>query len=330
MATYQSSHTGAEIDAAVDAVSDKADKATTLAGYGILDDSDGRYYALYGGTRLNVSLSSTNRIDLNDYKDTGSYYCTASADSAYIDNRPTSGNNAFRMWVSSTTGTSATYRRQRFQNFGSPDIYERTINDSSVWSTWQLVQSNLANYASASDVTTLQGYFTNGVANSATSATTLANTRTIWGQNFNGSGNVSGEMTGVGNVTTSGNIYMNNYKYIYMKDSGGTNREVMFLSTTNNFHIGFGTAGAGITTFINGNHIYFRTGTSRATAFVATSDGKVGIGTETPSALLEVAGNASITGTLTLGGNPVAVVYSGSTAPSSSTGSNGDIYIQTT
>jgi len=41
------------------------------------------------------------------------------------------------------------------------------------------------------------------LSNSAT-ATALANTRTIWGQNFNGTANVSGALTGVTDITASG------------------------------------------------------------------------------------------------------------------------------
>ena len=40
----------------------------------------------------------------------------------------------------------------------------------------------------------------------ASSADTLTNTRTLWGQNFNGSANVSGNLTGVGNITLTGTV----------------------------------------------------------------------------------------------------------------------------
>lgn len=65
-------------------------------------------------------------------------------------------------------------------------------------------------------------------------------------------------------------------------------------------------------------------------AFTVLPNGNVGIGTTTPTAKLHVDGDAVITGGLSLGGQAVVSVFSGSTAPSSSTGSNGDIYIQTT
>ncbi len=64
-------------------------------------------------------------------------------------------------------------------------------------------------YAKVADVSTLQGYFTNGVANKAK---VLNTAHTIWGQSFNGSANVSGAMTGV--TSMDGLIYFdttNNY-----------------------------------------------------------------------------------------------------------------------
>ena len=46
------------------------------------------------------------------------------------------------------------------------------------------------------------------ISGNAGSATKLQTARTIWGQSFNGTGNVSGSMTGVGAVSMSGNITM--------------------------------------------------------------------------------------------------------------------------
>lgn len=61
-----------------------------------------------------------------------------------------------------------------------------------------------AGYASASDVTTLQGYFTSGVAKEAAKLSTVS--KTAWGQTYWTSGgvptNISGNMTDVGNITT--------------------------------------------------------------------------------------------------------------------------------
>lgn len=48
--------------------------------------------------------------------------------------------------------------------------------------------------------------------NWASSAHALATSRTLWGQPFNGTANVSGDMTGVGSITMSGDLTMNNTK----------------------------------------------------------------------------------------------------------------------
>ena len=56
-----------------------------------------------------------------------------------------------------------------------------------------------SDFATASDVTTLQGYFDSSGA--ALSAVQLKTTRTLWGQNFNGTANVTGDMTSVGSIT---------------------------------------------------------------------------------------------------------------------------------
>lgn len=183
---------------------------------------------------------------------------------------------------------------------------------------------DISGKADASDVTTLQGYFTNGVANSAATASTasaLAASKTLWGQSFDGSANVSGNMTDVGNITTSGHIYLDNNKIIYSKDTNGTNRGLIYFSNNNSVNVGSGTIAASGDTFIYGTNISFRIGGTGSANTALTIDS---------SKNTNINGNASIAGTLTLGGNPVAVVYSGSSAPSSGTGSDGDIYIQTT
>lgn len=62
-----------------------------------------------------------------------------------------------------------------------------------------------AGYASATDVSTLQGYFTSGVAKEAAKLSTVS--KTAWGQTYWTSGgvptNISGNMTSVGNITTA-------------------------------------------------------------------------------------------------------------------------------
>ena len=63
-------------------------------------------------------------------------------------------------------------------------------------------------FASASDVTTLQGYFDSSGA--ALNAVQLKTTRTLWGQSFDGTGNVTGAMTSVGSITLTNNSRISN------------------------------------------------------------------------------------------------------------------------
>lgn len=65
-----------------------------------------------------------------------------------------------------------------------------------------------ATYATASRATTLEGYFTNGVAKTAAKLNTGTTTYTAWGQTYWSSGvpqSISGNMTSVGSITPSAN-----------------------------------------------------------------------------------------------------------------------------
>ena len=57
---------------------------------------------------------------------------------------------------------------------------------------------------------TIKASITGNVSGNAGTATKLQTARTIWGQSFNGSTNISGNMTGVGSITASGLIKTTN------------------------------------------------------------------------------------------------------------------------
>lgn len=139
-----------------------------------------------------------------------------------------------------------------------------------------------AGVMSAADKTKLDAALT--ASDNIATATKLATARTIWGQAFDGSANISGNMTNVGH------IYMNNSHTIYVKDTNGNNLDSFGFSDTNNLHIGYDLAAKGYNTYINGNEIYFRTSANNVERMRITSDGKVGIGTTAPERILDVAG----------------------------------------
>lgn len=140
-----------------------------------------------------------------------------------------------------------------------------------------------AGVMSAADKTKLDAALT--ASDNIATATKLATARTIWGQAFDGSANISG------NITNVGNIYMSNSHTIYVKDTNGNNLDSFGFSNTNNLHIGYDLAPKGYNTYINSNEIYFRTSANNVERMRITSDGKVGIGTTAPDANLHVSGN---------------------------------------
>lgn len=121
----------------------------------------------------------------------------------------------------------------------------------------------------------------------ASSATQLKNTWNVWGQPFNGTAPVSGDMTGVGNIRASGNIYsdgvINAYAY-----SGNTIR----IECDSN-----GIKQDARSSEINcyTSYLSLQWDTSKD-LICCKGGGKVGIGTTTPSAKLHVVGDILATG----------------------------------
>lgn len=128
------------------------------------------------------------------------------------------------------------------------------------------------------------------------SATQLQTSRTIWGQSFNGTGDVSGALRGVTTISASGTI---------------TSSDGDFLRST------FGSYGTIFESYRGRLYVLFtnkddQTGEnnslrpliieqSNGNVYLATATEKVGIGTEAPSEKLHVIGNILATGEVTAG-----------------------------
>ena len=140
-----------------------------------------------------------------------------------------------------------------------------------------------AGVMSAADKTKLDAALT--ASDNIATATKLATARTIWGQAFDGSANVRG------NISDVDNVYMNNNRSLYMKDTNGKNLSALLINDQNGFYLGFGAGSNGYFSCLDGNIILFRTATSHTERMRITSDGKVGIGTTAPDANLHVSGD---------------------------------------
>ena len=227
----------------------------------------------------------------------------------------TASNAGYAEIATADDGTEPIYVRQYTGVFST---IKRTLtlldgNGYSYFPSYINIGGNEGNNSSPNRVwgsngsdTFLRSYLTSALSvnyatsagNSAT-ATKLQTSRTIWGQSFDGTNNISGSMTGVGNINTSsspaGTIYTNNwYRSIgttgwysetygggwYMNDSSWvkvwnnkgiyTDNEIkarMFRATTNNGAYLFGSSNAKIS--YSNNLLIFNTGD--AIRFGATS-----------------------------------------------------------
>ncbi len=140
-----------------------------------------------------------------------------------------------------------------------------------------------AGVMSAADKTKLDAALT--ASDNIATATKLATARTIWGQAFDGSANVRG------NISDVDDVYMNNNRSLYIKDTNGKNVSTLSISDQNGFYLGFGASSNGYFSCLDGNTILFRTATSHTERMRITPDGKVGIGIIAPDANLHVSGN---------------------------------------
>lgn len=102
----------------------------------------------------------------------------------------------------------------------------------------------------------------------------------IWGQPFDGTADVTGD------------LYLPNNNYIYSLDANNTERSIIGLSSTNNLHVGHGTSAAGYTTSIHGNVVHLRYGAEHGYGLSVSSTGNVGIGTTSPNYKLHIVGES--------------------------------------
>ena len=91
--------------------------------------------------------------------------------------------------------------------------------------------------------------FRGALVGNAATATKLQTARTIWGQTFDGTANVSGNLTGVDNIT------MSNNSYLYGKNTGGTAIQLIAMASWNSVDIGRGALTNGYTTQVMGKTV---------------------------------------------------------------------------
>ena len=154
------------------------------------------------------------------------------------------------------------------------------------------IGSQSVNYATTSGACT---------GNSAT-ATKLQTARTIWGQSFDGSRNISGSLTGVTNIAASGAVFSNNY------NASGNTAVAAFIFNKVGDYFGIGPS-SGSTSNVGFGTTTNTTGTWKSEMMTITTSGNVGIGTTSPTSKLHVAGAGYFTSDVSSASNIIAGGY---------------------
>ena len=180
-------------------------------------------------------------------------------------------------------GGTATYRIYCSAGINSINTYYARTNVGSTSAGFEYYVEPMALSSSdndghyGKDSTITATSFNGSLIGNASTATKLQTARTIWGQSFDGTANVSGNMTNVGSIHSSKGITFN------PKDINGT------IGQDNAYWYGLGLVAASGKYVTLGGYYGLKIFTS-GVQITMTEDGNVGIGTTSPVDRLEVAG----------------------------------------
>ena len=285
---------------------------------GSADMLDG-YHAsnIYNASKINISnANSTNSyIQIAKIVISGTALSMAGF-TAILSNRECLDYSSFILTLelrrNSTTSVACSFYYTDLQSYDPRDLYVRSNDGQNFYVYFKSVANTYTTYYTLTPLKTegsvtfsdtglaesslIEGTVLNkkaikgGNVASATSTTKLTTSRTIWGQEFDGTKNISGSMTGVTTINTIDNPASTIY--------------------TNNWFRSIGATGWYSETYGGGWYMqdtsWIRNCGSKAVYLNANlcvgNNAKIGIGTTSPAYLLDVAGKARITGPLLING----------------------------
>ena len=285
---------------------------------GSADMLDG-YHAsnIYNASKINISnANSTNSyIQIAKIVISGTALSMAGF-TAILSNRECLDYSSFILTLelrrNSTTSVACSFYYTDLQSYDPRDLYVRSNDGQNFYVYFKSVANTYTTYYTLTPLKTegsvtfsdtglaesslIEGTVLNkkaikgGNVASATSTTKLTTSRTIWGQEFDGTKNISGSMTGVTTINTIDNPASTIY--------------------TNNWFRSIGATGWYSETYGGGWYMsdtsWIRNWGSKAVYLNANlcvgNNAKIGIGTTSPAYLLDVAGKARITGPLLING----------------------------
>lgn len=189
-----------------------------------LGDTDLRWKCVYS---YNLDISSTSTFSGHATFNggiTGTLTGNASTATTLQTGRTINGTT-FNGSANITTSYWGTTRTFYINDPSGAHYNSYSVNGSS--NVDMYLPSTMTGFSSITS-TTFSGSLS-GNASSASTATKLTNTRTIWGQSFNGTANVSGAMTGVTSITATGLIRTSN---LFSAGDGGSDNAYGYYNCT--------------------------------------------------------------------------------------------------